>query len=366
MQRSAEARRGQRRARGGLLWGLALFALGQLGLAVALERYRPSLCDPVYGHRADRLLHRLGQMPTRQTTIVMIGSSRTMFGLDGQRAEVRLRQHLSDTPVVFNFGIPAAGPVHHWLHLNRLLQDGIHPDVVLIEIMPFLLHSGTTEPYELHLLAGDNIRLCDLERLSKWHLLRWNLCRKFWQTWLMPCSTRRFALVQSVMPALLPPTPRYEDYIRDIDESGWIPPDAVIQTSLEQKPQVMEHIRQAHGPTLQNFRLCPTTVRILEDTIEQCRRENIQPALVMMPEGPMYRSFYSADSWQRIDRFLHDFSQKVRVPLIDAREWLSEEAFSDSHHITTEGSALFTDRLTEELLPLLGGQIASAAKKGQP
>jgi hypothetical protein len=363
MKRSAESRRW---ARGVLLWALAVVALGQLGLAVVLECCRPNLCDFPFAYRADRPLRRLRQAPERPITVVAIGSSRTMFGLDGQRAEARLRRHLSGNPVVFNFGIPATGPVRHALHLNRLLRDGLHPDVVLIEILPYTLHSDTGQPYDLPRIAGYSLRLCDVELLHQSGVLPWSLCRRFWRNWLMPCYARRMGLARSALPELLPATPDGEEYLQAMDDSGWIPPDTISPPRPEEKPRRLERLRQRHAPALQNYRVCPAVARVLEGMVAQCRRQHIQPVLLVMPEGPLYRAFYSAESRRRLDSFLADFSHRLDVPLIDAHEWLSEDAFSDSHHITTEGSAGFTDRLAEELVPVLGGRLARVAGEGFP
>ena len=73
-------------ARTALLWALAGFLGLQLGLAIAIEIWFPALGDPGYAFKADRLRRQFARFPsTPQTTtrIVVLGSSRTLFGLDG-------------------------------------------------------------------------------------------------------------------------------------------------------------------------------------------------------------------------------------------------------------------------------------------
>jgi hypothetical protein len=52
-------RRQTRHSRGDLLWGLTLFVVAQLGLAMAIECWLPQLCDPYYGYRKQKLLSRM-------------------------------------------------------------------------------------------------------------------------------------------------------------------------------------------------------------------------------------------------------------------------------------------------------------------
>ena len=76
-----------------------------------------------------------------------------------------------------------------------------------------------------------------------------------------------------------------------------------------------------------------------------------------MPEGPVFRSFYPPESWPRVESYLDELSRRYRVPWLNARQWFGEEAFTDSHHLRPEAAALFTERLTQEMIaPLLRQQ----------
>ena len=54
-----------------------------------------------------------------------------------------------------------------------------------------------------------------------------------------------------------------------------------------------------------------------------------------------------------IDAHLHSVSERWGVPLIDARDWLGDDAFYDSHHLLPRGAAAFTERFERESLPPL-------------
>src|SRR4051794_14882990 len=107
-----------RSARGALLWGLAAFAALQFGLAAAIEGWLPQLRDPYFAYRAARLAPRVAG-PHRPFTILVLGSSRVQDGLVAGDLEVPLARRLGRPVVVFNFGIPGAGPITHLLNLKR-------------------------------------------------------------------------------------------------------------------------------------------------------------------------------------------------------------------------------------------------------
>src|SRR5262245_12646274 len=54
-----------------LLWGLLLFAGVQLGLAVAMESWRPECRDPEYATKCRRLRQRLREEPSRPLVVVL-------------------------------------------------------------------------------------------------------------------------------------------------------------------------------------------------------------------------------------------------------------------------------------------------------
>lgn len=92
----------------------------------------------------------------------------------------------------------------------------------------------------------------------------------------------------------------------------------------------------------------------MHDALDLCRREGIPTALVLMPEGPLYRSWYTPDTHAKIQAFLQDLQQKHKVPLLDARDWIPEEDFNDSHHLLLHGAETFSDRMVHDfLLPIL-------------
>src|SRR5262249_40283015 len=104
----------------------------------------------------------------RPRLVLMLGSSRTALGVRGQQMERQLREALDFPVVVFNFGIPAAGPLTELLTLKRLLREGLRPDLLLIEVLPpQLAGQAPVAGGELAWLPVSRLKLVDLALLER-------------------------------------------------------------------------------------------------------------------------------------------------------------------------------------------------------
>jgi hypothetical protein len=335
-----------------LLGAAFVFATTQAVLAVAIDGWLPILGDSVYVFRRQRLEGRLGPTLHRPPTVVMLGSSRTMFGFDAQRVQAHLAAALPASPLVHNFGIPGAGPINHRLHLQRLLADGIHPDLVLVEVTPQLLLSADGSPSEKELITPTRLRRKELAVLDQYHLPTRAAREEWWQRWAVPSFYYRFALVSAVSPSLLP-LRATQHMGRDLDEACWRPlpsPNGPLETEAHRREAAA--VLQANAAGLR-FPLCAASCCALRDTVELCRHENIRVALVWMPEAASFRDLYPPGTKTTIRRFLHQLEQTQGTPLIDASDWIGDDEFSNPHYLLATGAADLAQRLSRELLPLL-------------
>jgi hypothetical protein len=338
---------GSRRARTALLSALSVFVLIQLGLSLEVAALR----DPPYWYKLDRLKRRSAG-PGQPLTIVMLGSSRTLHGLEAASLEAPLARQLGRPVVVFNFGLVGAGPLTELLTLRRLLADGVRPDVLLVEVLPPLL-AGQVPCFEVERIQASVCRL----RGQEFSLLeryggrsRRELRRDWATTWLLPCYYHRLALVSQVFPSLLFYADRLDGF-RGINDSGDLPP----VYGAEQSRRALAAAEREYSGYLTDFRLGGPAPHALEEILQTCRRHGIRAALVLMPEGPAFRSWYHGRSWPQVREFLDGLSRRTATPLFSAREWLSEGDFVDSHHMLPRGRDCFTERLGREVLaPLLG------------
>ena len=106
-------------------------------MLIATQSFWPSLRDPEFGYKLSLLRTQRAEEPDRPL-LVLLGSSRTGQGL---RPSVLTDLRTADgrTPLVFNFSHVGSGPLAELVTLRRLLDAGIRPDWLAIEILPALL-----------------------------------------------------------------------------------------------------------------------------------------------------------------------------------------------------------------------------------
>ncbi len=346
--------------RSALLWGLGTFAVLQVGLAVAIETCLSELRDPSYAHKARRLLRRTAE-PRRPPLVVMLGSSRVEQGLRGKLLEGQ--GPAGSGPVVFNFGVSGAGPVIELLVLHRLLAEGVRPDLLLIEVLPPFLAGQRPSP-EVDRLTVDRLWLRELPLASRYGRPLAELRTDWWRSWPLPCYSHRFAILARVAPLFLAGRVSARAFNRS-DESGWCAP-AVAAATPESYCRGLACARLEYAPLFADFRLGGTGCAALRELLELCRQEHLATALVLMPEGKDFRDLYPPPAWGEIEAFLTELSREYGVPVVNAREWVGGEHFSDSHHLLPSGAALFTERLGRECVaPLLAG-AGSTSGEGEP
>jgi hypothetical protein len=358
------SRRRTRHDRNALLWTGACFLVLQLGLAVAIEWRLPRLQDPEYAVKAQRLHARALALagPQRPFTVVMLGSSRTHHAFDAGRLEKPLAAALGRPVVVFNFGIMGAGPINHLINLNRLLAEGVRPDLLLIEVLPPLL-GERARTRELERLPAQRLGYRDLAVVDRYPGVFPNYRADWWQACAVPWYAHRFVILSQALPRWLPYY--HQEGGQPVDDSGWAGGSGRTSVTPAEQRDVLRMARADWGQLLQGFRLGGCSARALADLLDVCRREGIASALVLMPEGSEFRGFYTGDAWAQIDGYVGQLSRRHGVPLINARTWLADDAFWDSHHLLLGGAAAFTDRFGREgIEPLARALLRDPSRPG--
>jgi hypothetical protein len=340
----------QQRARRAILAGLALFTLVQIALAPALLRYGLPLRDPGYGQKVRRLNQRLASNP-RPLLAVGIGSSRTIFGLRGQVAEPWLRQRLGRPVVVFNMGLTGAGPITNLINLRRLLNEGIRPDLLLIEVLPRSLNEEeSVAEVQPERLPASRLRYDEMRTLARLAQQQ-SVQRHWWLAQAVPAYAHRLSFLTCAAPTLTVPSRRWEmNPFEDSDDSGWVEMPALC---AERAQRSLMEAKLDYQPALVAFRLSEAKVAVVRKTIQLAHNAGVTPALVLMPEGPTFRTWCPPAVWQQIHAAVERLSREGAAPLLDLRECVGEDGFFDSHHLYPAGAALFTRRLAEEIAPLL-------------
>ena len=325
-----------RQGRSALLWGLASFVALQVVLAVGIELRFPELRDPEFGRKLTRLCARTTARSPRPYTVVMLGSSRVLFGFDASRLEGDLGRAVGGPAVVYNFGLTGAGPLAELLTLRRLLARGVRPDLLLVEVLPALLSERCDEKERFPALRLWRDDLPLLERYGARRRADW------WMAQPVPWYEHRFAILSRLLPQLLPDALR-QDWAWCCDDAGWVRSDS--QPTPTQRQAAEEHARQEYAYLLADFRPGEPACRALREVLDVCRRENVPAALVLMPEATTFRAMYSPQSRARTDALLADLGRDCGVRVIDAREWVADDDFWDPHHLRGPGAVTFTERL---------------------
>ncbi|HLJ92588.1 MAG TPA: hypothetical protein VKU02_05270 [Gemmataceae bacterium] len=338
--RQALASRCRKTLVGGLIGCLVL----HITLVVITDQVLPELRDPEYGFKLARLRERLRQEPDRPL-LLLLGSSRTGYGLRPEAA-ADWRTPNGESPIVYNFGLTGSGPILELLCLHRLLRAGIHPDRVIIEVMPPNLHQEGSWA-ETNWIGINRLGWDDVQRLRRYAEAPKQLCLDWWRMHGSPWYAQRFCILSRYAPGWLPWETRQDIWL-GLDRSGWmIYPNTVLNPA--QQRRALEFARRHYAPAFVNFHITDAADRALRDLLTVCRRQGIAATLLLMPEGPEFQSWYPPTARAEIDAYLSRVSHEYCVAVIDARGWLPETAFFDSHHLHPDGATVFTQRFSREL-----------------
>ncbi|MFL5245664.1 MAG: hypothetical protein ACJ8FY_26510 [Gemmataceae bacterium] len=337
------------RPRQSLAWGAGAFLALQLSLAIAIETCLPQFRDPDYANKLVRLRQRTIDADVKPLTVVMFGSSRTAFGLRGQCAEEHLAPITGRPTVVFNFGIHGYGPLAQLLLLKRVLAEGVRPDLVLVEILPAILTDERRNP-EIQRTPVDRLWLSELSLMAQYGAPAKQWKRQWWLEWVFPWYTHRFAMMSLFRPAWLSWKERH-DYFRACDASGWVNPPVQF-TTPEFRRKATDYARLDYGSCLEDFHLGGPACKALREIAELGKREHVKVGFVVMPEGAEFQSWYSPASWAQVESFLAEMKDSG-VTIINARNWVGDDGFMDSHHLFPSGAIVFSERLAREALPQL-------------
>ncbi len=351
-----------RRARRALLAGALTFGIFTLAGGFCVERYLPDARDPEFAGKLSRLRARLREAPGAPL-VLMMGSSRVSLGF--RAGDVHVRKDQSPA-LVFNFGISGGGPLVELLALRRLLAEGIRPDLLLVEVLPPAFNHAGKRSLEEIWLQGGRMRFAEAVELGHYHGDPGRLVRRWLRARLKPWGNL-YHVAQSHLTGEGPddPTPDRGPAPEVVDGYGW-EPHFIYGIRPEQRLHYLEVARAQYHDSMGEYQPSESTVSALEAFLAVCRQNHIAVALVLMPEGPQFASFYPPGLRESLCGQACEICKAHGLPLVDARDWLPEEGFWDSHHQLPTGAAQFTSRLVRDALePILQSlprrEVAQAA-----
>jgi hypothetical protein len=342
-------------AKAALAWGALGFFCAQLALDIAVVARHPELHDPEFGTRLALLRERLAEDPGRPP-LLFLGSSRTVGSFLPEKLPP-LRAASGERPLVFNFSHLGAGPGMNLLETRRLLRYGIRPRWLVVEIMPPQL--GDDSQTILLALAGAG----DLS-VTRRYRNPVQVYGTFVRGQLAPCYKHRRFLAYHLIPKWIADADWVAEQPR-VDRLGGDPrppaPDAEVTRVNTDLACV------GYYPPMQDLHVTDISDRATRELLEFCRGQGIEVVLVLTPEGRTFQSWYSPESRRRVDAYCDALSRAYGVPLIDARDWLDDADFTDSHHVNARGAEAFTLRLGRDVLqPLVDGRLPRPSPGAAP
>jgi hypothetical protein len=323
---------------------VVLFAAAQLTLAIAIECWLPELRDPICGQKL-RQLQTLAERSAQDRLVVMLGSSRTFHGFDAKAFETLARRN-GEQIAVFNFGIPGGGPLTELLTLRRLLAAGIRPDAVLVEIMPALFVDAAMKQEAMQYPAA-RLWHNELPLVSRFLDPPANIQLKHeWlANWYAPSYTQRLPIERFCYPRFVP-REGHEHLLVSFDAHGCAPIASAL-VKPEDCRRGLDIAQRSYEGRMGDFQTGALAGLVLDELLSLCGENRIAATLVLMPEGPTFRSWYSQAAWQEANRYTNELARRHCVWVVDARDWCEESGFLDSHHLLDTGAERFSRRLAD-------------------
>ncbi len=312
---------------------MVAFLVAQFAFHLALQREWLPLRDPLYYER----LYLLKKQPAFWTVasstprLIAIGSSRTHLSFDTMRFGNTLECE------AFNFGTPAGGPITSALYLRRLFAAGLRTEFVLIEWHPGF-SSASCPDFEDRWLHTYRLREEEFKTLADLGHPRQQsgLQRAF-----NSVQTYKFAILNRYCPTLM--SSRFALLFgTKSDARGYMPG---LDRDDPNYPRLLVRTREEYEPALQGYSVGGPGLAAVRDQVRVALEHNATPLVILMPESSDFRSWYGTEGNASIE----SAKATLGCPVIDAREWLPDSAFTDGHHISRAAGPVFTDRLADEL-----------------
>jgi hypothetical protein len=353
-RRRAKTRAGSvrgRRGRAAVAWLVVAFLGLQFALNLYLEVRHPEVYDPEYRDRLVVLRERIRDLPDQPLALV-VGSSRVMTEF---RPEDLPPISTADGHwlVPFNLSHSGSGPLQNLMLVRRVLRDGFSPRWVIVEMMPPFFGETAQVRVARQTQAADLPVLASHVSPSKLYgYYLWERARAMY--------THRFALLRHYGNEARLCGGAWDAHpLQPLGGPGVIPHS---DAGPEELRRLTAAVRGQYFDKLQHLHVHPGSDRALRELIELCRQRQIGVVLLLTPESSEFRGWYSPAALRLVDDYCQKLSREYAAPLVDAREWLPDSAFTDGHHVTDRGAREFTLRLGREVLePLADGRLRGVA-----
>ncbi|MDY3560303.1 DUF1574 domain-containing protein [Gemmata sp. JC673] len=321
----------------------AILVAANAAFAVALDARLPLVRFPEYGHRLASVQQLRAEHPDRPL-VLAVGSSRTQMALNP--AATGLPEGPRD-PLVFNFGLAGALPVHHPLGYRRLRADGVKPDAVIVEIFPALL-CVPDAAHTVYAESGAGLTAAELASLApNTHdpepVRRWVQSRAFGPA----------AHLQSIQRQIVPdlfPAHYWLPLIARFPNGTGFHAFPAKEISDADRQRATDKAVGAYRQMCREMPLHPMAERAYREVVAACRADGVPVALYLTAEAPLFRELYTPESRAALAAFVRVFTGELGVPVFDLSDGWETGDFWDGHHMLPGGAEKFSRRLADRHL----------------
>lgn len=343
-------------ARATLVWSMLCLAVVHCILSALVGWGPPEFHDPLYGEKLDQLRKRMAMAPDSRL-ILVLGSSRALTGLNARLLEQRLAELQRCPAVVYNFAVPGGGPVTELLLLRRLLDAGVRPDALFLEMSPTFFAEPAV-PENLKWLESHGIGLGERRWLAAYGPLAEPRSVTTTSGALLPWYRHRFALVRTVARGFMPTIP-WGVLSPWFDDAGW-EPIAAERRDDTMYGQFVAGERDALAPYFQQESLAPPSCRIIDDLVTLLKKQRIHTVLTVFPEASDLRGWCPDGFRRQAMATLQATAQTHSCIVVDGHDWLADSDFFDPIHVISPGASRFTERLA---ISIGGFELASQRRR---
>jgi hypothetical protein len=348
--------------------GLAYLFIQFLG-GVLLDYHLPQLRFP----SAAATVEALSRQP-HDPEVICLGSSRFGAGFVQQEIRDHLRRASGDSQVlVFNAAIEAGDLITAQYILQHILDRGIRPRVLVVEVSPETLARRSewmgqhvarqltwdTLPGHLEAIvrSGNVVRLL-AARFLPLHVHRRQICRSLYDTSL------------SLAKQILTTQPKQKGKAKKRTSEVKATPDHGVPwevfkelTDDRHDPDRIQAGLPAIRRWLRNYDIGGSAAEALDKILCAAKEEGILVVLVGVPLARAHRDLYEPEIEHAFVQHMNAVCKRFDSIFVDYRDRIPDELFLDNHHLTRAGSSAFSRLLAEEvLIPLWQRQTISSVR----
>jgi hypothetical protein len=323
--RQRRSRRG-RRARLAFSWTAAAFLAVQLGAGIVLDQ----VGLPFRFAEASAVVDRLSRESSPD--VIFLGSSRFLGGVaideiarcSGRRPETML-----------NAAVTAGDVIAADLILNRLLERGARPKLVVIEVSPDTLNHRT---YWLRYHITRQLTWADVPRYAG-DIIEIGHAGTLLLSRFVPLYYYRHQLV--------PPISTVVEQAKPVQVAGV---GDVAPSPLTAEQLTLSRLGVSHAMTmLEDYHTGGLTAEALERLLNRCDAIGARVLLVGAPVTAACRSAYVPEIDAAYRDFLAGMMGRHGCRFVDYRDRLPDDRFVDVHHLSRLGARDFSRLLAREV-----------------